>query len=132
VAETGSSVLSKLLQGEEGFATPDISRAQALAVGQAAVALLVVLGFNVPDDVQTAIIALAAVLGVTLPASDAVLRQSRAKNAVKIAEARVLDRGDDSPDLHDIRMRLTRAELALAEVPAPEPVAPPSASRRAR
>jgi hypothetical protein len=116
VAEsTGGSPLSKLLQGEEGFATPDVSRAQALAVGQAAVALAVVLGFDISDDVQNAIIALSIALGVALPASDAYIRKSRATNATEIAKARLLDSSAGSTMLASAQLRLARAELEVEQ-----------------
>jgi hypothetical protein len=120
MAETKSSgVLSQFLQGDTGYATPDVSRVQALAIGQAVVALAVVLGFDLSDDVQTAIIVLASVLGLALPASDAAVRRARAQNINDIAAAKQLERvaavEATGPDFVYAELRLRQAELALAE-----------------
>jgi hypothetical protein len=108
---------SKLLQGEEGFKTPDVTRTTVIALGQAIVAVLVVFGFDVDDDTQQLILALSGALAVVLPLSDAVIRSGRARNADKIAvaqaEAAKADDGlaltaEERQRLWELRRRLQR------------------------
>jgi hypothetical protein len=75
-------------QGASGHQTPDVTRAQQLAIGQAVLAVLVVFGFDVDEDARQLVLGLAAVLAAALPISDAVVRQARAKNATNIQAAR--------------------------------------------
>jgi hypothetical protein len=91
-AASDGGLIGKFLSGDQALTTPDVTKVQALAIGQAAIAVLVVLGFNLDDDVKNAIITLSIALAAALPVSDAVVRQARAKNARGIAEARLLSK----------------------------------------
>jgi hypothetical protein len=86
---------SSITQGQSGFATPDVTRAQKVALGQAVVTVLVVLGFDLDASTQQLLIGLSAALAATLPISDAVVRHGRAANAESIAKAR--DEQGDAP-----------------------------------
>jgi hypothetical protein len=85
-------LIAKFLSGGQELTTPDVTKAQALAIAQAAIAVVVVLGFDLADDVKNAIITLSVALAAALPVSDAVVRQARARNARGITEARLLAR----------------------------------------
>jgi hypothetical protein len=75
------------LQGSEDLSTPDVTRVQALALGQAVIVVLVVLGLDLDADTQQILLALSATLGTGLSVSDAVIRRGRAANAEGIAVA---------------------------------------------
>jgi hypothetical protein len=111
--------VGRFLEGEGGLATPDVTKVQALAIAQAFIAVLVVLGVDLDDELKQTIIGLSVVLGAVLPLSDAAVRRRRAENADKIATARkaLPASGAAAPPVHDARARhdLARAELALAE-----------------
>ena len=110
--------VQRLLDGSDRLSTPDVTRIQALALGQAFIAVLVVLGIDVAEDVEQTIIALSIVLGAVLPISDAAVRRSRAGNATAIAAARrELEAGSrtESPTTARAYRELQQAELELAE-----------------
>jgi hypothetical protein len=98
------SALRSFLPGATGYATPDVTRAQQLALGQAIVAILVVFGFDVDEDARQLILALSATLAAALPISDAVVRQARAKNVEQIEKAR-----------QEHELRTAQPELTAAE-----------------
>jgi hypothetical protein len=91
-----ASAWRSFFQGASGHQTPDVTRAQQLAIGQAVLAVLVVFGFDVDEDARQLVLGLAAVLAATLPISDAVVRQARAKNATNIQAARKDAAADDA------------------------------------
>ncbi|WCB93183.1 hypothetical protein DSM104299_01889 [Baekduia alba] len=72
---------------DQTFATPKVTLPQKLALGQAVVAVLIVLGFDLDPDTQQLIIGLSALLAAALPASDAAIRRGRAEHSDKIAAA---------------------------------------------
>jgi Na+/glutamate symporter len=76
-----------MTEGGAPFATPKVTRPQQFALGQAAIVVLIVLGFDLDDTTQQLLIGLSAVLGAALPASDAAIRRARAQNAPQIAAA---------------------------------------------
>jgi len=78
----------RFFSGGGGFQTPDVTRTQQLALGQAILAVLVAFGFDLSSDDRQLIIGLATALAAVLPLSDALVRRARAQNAVDIAEAR--------------------------------------------
>jgi hypothetical protein len=132
----GGNLISQFLTGPQDSATPDLTKAQALAVAQAAIALLIVLGFDLPGDVKDAIVTLSVVLAASLPVSDAVVRQARAKNARGIADARLELRraaarsasqrttpASRAPlaDHQRARIRALRNQLAKVDKPQPQP-----------
>lgn len=61
--------------------TPDITRAQILAIVQALIALVAAFGLNVSETQSTAIIQLATALAVVIPLADAAIRHGRARIA---------------------------------------------------
>lgn len=82
-------VISKALEGPEKMATPDLTKAQLIAVVQALVALLILLGAPPSDGVVTAAVAgISALVLIMLPTSDALIRRERARNAERIANAK--------------------------------------------
>lgn len=72
-------------KGGKGFSTPPVTPIQQVALGQAIVAVLIAFGLDVGDDMQQLILLLAAALGIGLPASDAVIRQGRAKEVTQLS-----------------------------------------------
>lgn len=72
-------------KGGKGFSTPPVTPIQQVALGQAIVAVLIAFGFDVGEDMQQLILLLAAALGIGLPASDAVIRQGRAKGVAELS-----------------------------------------------
>lgn len=119
-----SAGFSRLLQGSTGFATPDVSKTQVIALGQAIIAVLVVFGFDLDDATQQLIIALSGVLAVTLPISDAVLRSGRAKNLPQIQEAQQTAKAeqDGPPQLtYEERRALWALIHELKRTPPPKP-----------
>lgn len=72
---------------DKAFATPRVTLPQQLALGQAVVAVLIVLGFDLDADTQQLIIGLSALLAAALPASDAAIRRKRSEYADRIATA---------------------------------------------
>jgi hypothetical protein len=105
-----------LTQGDTGFETPDITRAQQLALGQAVIAVLVVFGFDVDENTRDLILILAAAIGSALPIADAVVRQGRAKNLDAIQRAQK-DAGEQEvrPQLSTEERRSIWAGLDLLE-----------------
>jgi hypothetical protein len=99
-AEKPFAWLGRWLAGDEGVSTPDVTKAQATAVGQAAIAVLVVFGFNPSTDTRNIILGLATALAVALPVSDAAIRYGRAANAESIVKARRSLKGDASHASH--------------------------------
>lgn len=59
--------------------TPDITKAQVIAIVQAVLALVVAFGVHLSDKQQTAIIALAGAVAVVLPVADAIIRNGRSR-----------------------------------------------------
>ncbi len=74
-------------QGPETFGTPSVTRGQQLAVGQAVVAVLVVLGADLDSDTQQLLIGLSAALAAVIPISDTAIRRNRARYAEQIQAA---------------------------------------------
>jgi multidrug resistance efflux pump len=103
------SALSSLNQGGAPFATPKVTRPQQFALGQAAIVVLVVLGFNLDATTQQALIGLSAVIGAALPASDAAIRRARAQYAPQIAEASEATASSGATTLSDERARIAAA-----------------------
>lgn len=71
--------------------TPDITKAQIIALVQAVLALVVAFGIDLTDDQTTAIIGLAGALAVVLPLADAIIRNGRSR----IYAAHVANRDDE-------------------------------------
>lgn len=63
------------------FATPDITKAQVLAVLQAIIGLLVAFGIDVDQELQDAIVQLVTAVAVVLPLADALIRNGRARGS---------------------------------------------------
>ena len=61
--------------------TPDVTRAQILAIVQALIAVAAAFGVPMSTEQSAAIIQLATVLAVVLPLADAAIRHGRAKIA---------------------------------------------------
>lgn len=112
-----STKLSAFLDGSDSMKSPDVTKVQALALAQAFIAILVVLGVNLDDNVQQAIIALSVVLGAVLPLSDAAIRRKRIENADVLADARAKVRAQAPAGVGGgaARVQLAQAELKLAE-----------------
>jgi hypothetical protein len=91
-----SSAWRAITQGDTGFATPDVTRTQQFALGQAVIVVLIVLGFDLDEQTQQMLIALSASLGAALPLSDAVVRHGRANNIDKIARVKGAAPADDA------------------------------------
>jgi multisubunit Na+/H+ antiporter MnhB subunit len=67
------------------FATPDITKAQLVAVAQAIIGLAVAFGLDVSPHTRDAIIQLCTVIALVLPIADAVIRHGRSTgNANKL------------------------------------------------
>jgi hypothetical protein len=107
-----TSALSSLNQGGAPFATPKVTRPQQIAIGQAAIVVLVVLGFNLDATTQQALIGLSAVIGAALPASDAAIRRARAQYAPRIAQASEATASSGSAALSDDERARIAAALA--------------------
>jgi hypothetical protein len=111
--------LSSFMNGSDAMTTPDVTKVQALAIAQAFIAVLVVLGIDLDQNVQQAIIALSVVLGAVLPLSDAAIRRRRTEYADKIVDARQTLAGTQAAGANTAddagRRALERAELKLAE-----------------
>lgn len=69
------------------MSTPDITRAQVVAIVQAALAIAVAYGFDIPPDARDALVQLATVLAAVLPLGDAVVRRGRARVVEREVEA---------------------------------------------
>jgi hypothetical protein len=125
-----SDLLGGFLQGSRDFSTPDVTKVQALALAQAFIAVLIVLGVDLDDDLKQTIIALAAVIGAVLPISDVAIRRSRAQHAASIASAQQtasaqaatheLASVQDREALANAELELQRARLAAAKALAEE------------
>jgi hypothetical protein len=76
-----------IMQGDKGLTTPDVTRTQQFALGQAVVVVLIVLGFDLDSDTEQLLIGLSATLAAALPVSDAAVRRGRSANAEKVAAA---------------------------------------------
>lgn len=59
--------------------TPDITKAQVLALMQAVIALVVAFGVDLSTEQQTAILGLAGAVAVVLPIADAIIRNGRSR-----------------------------------------------------
>lgn len=59
--------------------TPDITKAQVIALLQAIIALAVAFGVSLSSEQQTAIIGLAGAIAVVLPLADAIIRNGRSR-----------------------------------------------------
>ena len=59
--------------------TPDITKAQVIALVQAVIALVVAFGIDLTDEQTTAIIGLAGALAIVLPLADAIIRNGRSR-----------------------------------------------------
>jgi hypothetical protein len=74
-------------EGDGAAATPAVTNPQKLALGQAVIIVLIVLGFDLDSDTQQLLIGLSAALGAALPLSDAVVRNGRARGAESLVLA---------------------------------------------
>ncbi|MDX6591617.1 MAG: hypothetical protein QOJ13_813 [Gaiellales bacterium] len=83
------AVIRRWLHGDEGASTPDVTRVQAAAIAQLAVAVLIVFGFSPSESVRNAILTVATVLAAVLSASDATIRHSRAKYSDRITASKI-------------------------------------------
>ena len=78
-----TDAISKALAGSQTMETPDITKAQVIAVVQAIVTLLVLLGTTPSEEAVTlAVAGISGVVAIVLPLSDATVRRARATNAV--------------------------------------------------
>lgn len=59
--------------------TPDITKAQILALIQAVLALAIAFGVDLSTEQQTAILGLAGAVAVVLPIADAIIRNGRSR-----------------------------------------------------
>jgi multisubunit Na+/H+ antiporter MnhB subunit len=59
--------------------TPDITRAQVVAIAQAILAVVVAFGIDLSETQQTAILGLAGALAIVLPLADAIIRNGRSR-----------------------------------------------------
>lgn len=59
--------------------TPDITRAQILALAQAVIAVAVAFGFDLSQQQQTALLGLAGAVAIVFPLADAIIRNGRAR-----------------------------------------------------
>lgn len=59
--------------------TPDITRAQVIAILQAFLAVLVAFGVDLSERQETALLGLAGALAVVLPLADAIIRNGRSR-----------------------------------------------------
>jgi hypothetical protein len=117
-----ASAWRSFFQGASGHQTPDVTRAQQLAIGQAVLAVLAVFGFDLDEDSRQLVLGLAAVLAAALPISDAVVRQARAKNAVDIQVARNDAAADEAAAVRAIAPEQRARLLALrARLEPPRP-----------
>jgi hypothetical protein len=111
--------LSAFLDGSDSLKSPDVTKVQALAIAQAFIAVLIVLGVDLDDNVQQAIIALSVVLGAALPLSDAAIRRHRVEYSEQLATARAKLPGGGGAAIGsadtEARRRLAIAQLELAE-----------------
>jgi hypothetical protein len=77
--------------GDGASATPAVTNPQKLALGQAVIVVLIVLGFNLDDETQKTLLTLSAALGAALPISDAVVRHGRSSNAPAVVAAQATE-----------------------------------------
>ena len=132
-SQSGSGLteaVSKALAGSQSMETPDITKAQLIAVVQALVTLLVLLGATPSSEAVTlAVAGISGLVAVVLPLSDAAMRRARAKNAVHIAEAKRLLTPAPAGMLKDsLEAELERIRAASSDSdqdPKPEPEADP-------
>jgi hypothetical protein len=100
-------------EGNGAAATPAVTNPQKLALGQAVIVVLIVLGFNLDSDTQQVLLGLSAALGASLPLSDAVVRHGRATNAPTLLRAQQ-DEAEQAPGADPIpaipRRGLTEAQ----------------------
>jgi hypothetical protein len=82
--------------------TPDITKAQLLAVVQAVIGLVVAFGAPISDEQTQAIIQLCTALAVTLPLADAHVRNGRAQNAMAISSGKAVEIHDTTIE-HRVR-----------------------------
>jgi hypothetical protein len=112
-----SAGYKRLVSGAESFETPDVTRVQQIALGQAIVAVLAVFGFDLDADTTTLVLALAGAIGVALPVSDAAIRRARAASAPEIQQARAAQpAGEASPADLAARRRLIELRGRLARL----------------
>lgn len=71
--------------------TPDITRAQVIAIVQAVIAVAVSFGVDLSERQETALLGLAGALAVVLPLADAIIRNGRSR----VYAAHVATRQDD-------------------------------------
>lgn len=71
--------------------TPDITKAQVVAVAQALLAVLVAFGVDLSDRQEAALLGLAGALAVVLPLADAIIRNGRSR----VYAAHVAARSDE-------------------------------------
>lgn len=57
--------------------TPDITKAQVVALAQACIAVCVAFGFSLSAQQQSALLGVAAAIAVVLPLADAIIRHGR-------------------------------------------------------
>jgi hypothetical protein len=96
-----------LMQGKP-YSTPDVTKVQQFALGQAVVVVLIVLGVNLDDSTQQLLLGLSA----ALPLSDAVVRRSRSANVDKLAQVQQEGDDDSGTGLTDAEREQVLAGLA--------------------
>ena len=77
---------------QQALERPDYTRAQVVAVAQAAIAVGVAFGVPITDGQSVALVALAGVIGAVLIGADASIRRERARNADKLTPTASLTR----------------------------------------
>lgn len=78
--------------------TPDITKAQYVAIVQPVITVAVAFGAPVSDAQSTALIGLAGAFSTALVVADAIIRRGRSNNAAAIATAKVvLDQIEPTP-----------------------------------
>lgn len=66
--------------------TPDITKAQLIALVQAILAVVVAFGVNLSQAQQTALLGLAGAVAIVLPMADAIIRNGRARIVAAAAQ----------------------------------------------
>jgi hypothetical protein len=122
---SSSATWTGLLRGSDDFAMPAVTNVQALALGQAVIVVLIVLGVDLDAGTQQLLLALSAAIGAGLPLSDAVIRQGRSKNAAEVAKAKATvaaatsstpGEGDAAPEADDLGLDETARAALLTRL----------------
>lgn len=101
-----------------GLETPDITKAQLVAIAESVLAVAVAFGFDLSNAERTSLLALAAVIGAFLTGADAYIRNGRAQAAAGVEE---------------LRQALADVRVAFEAPPdSPPPNAPPPSAAETR